>query len=46
LKEIYETYLPLQDLKDIKSTHFTFVERDYENSTLIEDVIIEKIKNG
>ena len=46
LTEIYEMYLNLEKRKDIKKARLTFVVRNSENSTLIEDAILEKIQSG
>ena len=44
ITEIYNMYLSLKERKDVKKCHLTFVVRNWENSTIIEDALIEKIQ--
>ncbi|MFW9999731.1 MAG: winged helix-turn-helix transcriptional regulator [Candidatus Hodarchaeota archaeon] len=46
LTEIYNIYQKLKKKKDIKEASLTFIVRNAENSTLIEDAVLEKIQNG
>ena len=46
LTEIYKMYQRLEKRKDIKKASLTFVVRNSENSTLIEDAVLEKIQSG
>ncbi len=39
-------YLNLNERKDIKKCNLTFVVRNWENSTIIEDALVEKIQTG
>jgi DNA-binding Lrp family transcriptional regulator len=46
LTEIYNMYQRLRERNDIKKARLTFVVKNFENSTLIEDAILEKIQSG
>jgi DNA-binding Lrp family transcriptional regulator len=46
LTDIYNMYRTLEKRKDIKKANLTFVVRNSENSTLIEDAVLEKIQSG
>ena len=46
LTEIYNMFLNLNERKDVKTCSLTFVVRNWENSTVIEDALIEKIQFG
>lgn len=45
LTDIYNMYRTLEKRKDIKKASLTFVVRNSENSTLIEDAVLEKIQS-
>ncbi|MFX0138474.1 MAG: winged helix-turn-helix transcriptional regulator [Candidatus Hodarchaeota archaeon] len=44
--EIYEMYLKLRDREDIKTAKMQFVVRNWQNSSIIEDALLEKIQNS
>ena len=44
LTEIYNIFLKLRKCDDIKRCRLSFIVRNWENSTLIEDAILEKIQ--
>ena len=46
LTDIYNMYQMLEKRKDIKKASLTFVVRNSENSTMIEDAVLEKIQSG
>jgi len=46
LTDIYNMYKTLEKRKDVKKASLTFVVRNSENSTLIEDAVLEKIQSG
>lgn len=46
LTDIYDMYQKLDNRKDIKKASLTFIVRNSENSTLIEDAILEKIQSS
>lgn len=46
MKDIYNMYRKLENREDIKRASLTFVVRNFENSTLIEDAVLEKIQGG
>ena len=46
LTDIYNMYKKLEKRKDVKKASLTFVVRNSENSTLIEDAVLEKIQSG
>ncbi|MFX1420317.1 MAG: winged helix-turn-helix transcriptional regulator [Promethearchaeota archaeon] len=46
LTDIYDMYRRLENRKDIKKASLTFIVRNSENSTLIEDAVLEKIQSG
>ena len=46
LTDIYDMYQKLEKRKDIKKASLTFIVRNSENSTLIEDAVLEKIQSG
>ncbi|MFX1568682.1 MAG: winged helix-turn-helix transcriptional regulator [Promethearchaeota archaeon] len=46
LTDIYTMFRKLERRKDIKKAYLTFVVRNSENSTLIEDAVLEKIQSG
>ncbi len=46
LTDIYKMYQILKNKKDIKKAILTFIVRNSENSTLIEDAVLEKIQSG
>jgi hypothetical protein len=39
-------YRKLDNRKDVKTAHLTFIVRNSENSSLIEDAVLEKIQSG
>ncbi|MFX1376297.1 MAG: winged helix-turn-helix transcriptional regulator [Promethearchaeota archaeon] len=46
LTDIYNIFQKLKKRDDIKKASMTFVVRNFENSTLIEDAVLEKIQSG
>ncbi len=44
--DIYNTFLKLSEREDITRAQLTLVVRNWENSTIIEDALIEKIQGG
>jgi Lrp/AsnC family transcriptional regulator for asnA, asnC and gidA len=46
LTDIYSMYRKLENRDDIKKASLTFIVRNSENSTLIEDAVLEKIQSG
>ncbi len=44
LTEIYRMYLKLRDMNDVKNANLNFIVRNWENSNLIEDAILENIQ--
>ncbi|MFX1499997.1 MAG: Lrp/AsnC family transcriptional regulator [Promethearchaeota archaeon] len=46
MNDIYNMYQKLENREDIKKASLTFVVRNFENSTLIEDAVLEKIQSG
>ncbi|MFW9990085.1 MAG: hypothetical protein ACFFC3_15685, partial [Candidatus Odinarchaeota archaeon] len=46
MKDIYNMYRKLENREDIKKASLTFIVRNFENSTLIEDAVLEKIQGG
>ena len=46
LTDIYNMYQKLENRNDIKKASLTFIVRNSENSTLIEDAVLEKIQSG
>lgn len=46
LTDIYNMYRKLENRNDIKKASLTFIVRNSENSTLIEDAVLEKIQSG
>jgi len=46
LTEIYNMYQKLERRNDVKKANLTFIVRTSENSTLIEDAVLERIQGG
>lgn len=46
LTEIYEMYLRLNSYPEVKNCSLVFVVKNWENSTIIEDSILEKIQQS
>ncbi|MFX1364929.1 MAG: Lrp/AsnC family transcriptional regulator [Promethearchaeota archaeon] len=46
MNDIYNMYQKLENREDIKKASLTFVVRNFENSTLIEDAVLERIQGN